>query len=65
MAYEKLSKEGVFGKGLNIRVSWADKETSDDPDERDMNNGDSRYEWKIYYLLLIFNLVETSSPLFL
>lgn len=33
MAYKKLSKKNVFGKGLNIRVAWA--EPLNDPDEKD------------------------------
>ena len=32
VAYRKLSRKDVFGKGLNIRVAWA--EPLDDPDEK-------------------------------
>uniref|UniRef100_A0A0E0LHU2 RRM domain-containing protein n=1 Tax=Oryza punctata TaxID=4537 RepID=A0A0E0LHU2_ORYPU len=34
MAYKKLSQKNAFGKGLNIRVAWA--EPLNDPDEKDM-----------------------------
>ncbi|RLN34735.1 uncharacterized protein C2845_PM03G21570 [Panicum miliaceum] len=34
IAYKKLSRKDVFGKGLNIRVAWA--EALDDPDEKQM-----------------------------
>ncbi|KAK8459028.1 hypothetical protein SEVIR_2G059600v4 [Setaria viridis] len=34
IAYKKLSKKDVFGKGLNIRVAWA--EPLDDPDKKQM-----------------------------
>uniref|UniRef100_A0A0D3GMZ8 RRM domain-containing protein n=1 Tax=Oryza barthii TaxID=65489 RepID=A0A0D3GMZ8_9ORYZ len=33
MAYKKLSQKNAFGKGLNIRVAWA--EPLNDPDEKD------------------------------
>jgi len=32
IAYKKLSRKDVFGKGLYIRVAWA--EPLDDPDEK-------------------------------
>jgi RNA recognition motif-containing protein len=34
IAYKKLSKKDVFGKGINIRVAWA--EPLDDPDKKQM-----------------------------
>ena len=34
VAYRKLSRKDVFGKGLNIRVAWA--EPLDDLDEKQM-----------------------------
>ncbi|KAL6647604.1 hypothetical protein ACP70R_015041 [Stipagrostis hirtigluma subsp. patula] len=34
IAYKKLSRKDVFGKGLNIRVAWA--ESSTNPDEKEM-----------------------------